>query len=132
MFAYLHCWMVHLRTRSDHTSNMAIFGGPRGTACTPIPSIRSSYGRVRDPLMLWNNHKAQRALFAVTCACAPSVAWAQVAGGLLPAIGMGYGSGDLRSSVESVLPGAPTVNLGPRWQYTASLGIDLGLTQTNS
>ena len=81
--------------------------------------------------MVCNNPRAKGVLLGITCAFAPAVAWAQVAGGLLPALGTGYSSGDLRGSVESVLPGAPTVNLGAGWHYTASVGVDIGLTQTS-
>lgn len=75
--------------------------------------------------------RARLAGLSVACACVPIAAWGQVAGGLLPTFGNSSISGGLRNAVASVLPGAPTVNTGLAWTYSASLGVDVGLTQTS-
>ncbi len=56
-----------------------------------------------------------------------SAAWAQ-AEGLLPATGVGGRGDDLRGAVSSILPNAPASVLGRAWEFGASLGVDVGVT----
>ncbi len=57
-----------------------------------------------------------------------SAAWAQAAGGLLPATGVGGRGQDLRSNLEGLLPNLPVRSIGRAWTISPSIGVDVGVT----
>ena len=75
------------------------------------------------PASLWPRlRRMLPALGAAACAAPP--AWAQFAGGASPL----QSGGGLRSTVESLLPNAPTAVAGPEWTYGGSITVNTGLT----
>jgi uncharacterized protein (PEP-CTERM system associated) len=68
-------------------------------------------------------------VLAVASLSLASQAWGQSATSLLPATGLVGGGGNLRSVVESVVPGTKsTVNAGLAWDVSGSIGGTLGAT----
>ena len=74
---------------------------------------------------------------ALGCA-APAASWAQISDGVtlapgsstaLPGTGLDTARvGDLRSALQSYLPGAPVRAIGPNFQVFPSIGVDVGVT----
>ncbi len=67
---------------------------------------------------------------ALGCVAGPATGWAQAGGGTtVPATGLDTSRvGDLRGTLEAYLPNAPPRTIGPNWQVSPSIGVDIGLT----
>jgi len=67
---------------------------------------------------------------ALGCSAGPAASWAQAGGGTtVPATGLDTTRvGDLRGTLQAYLPNAPPRTIGPNWQVSPSIGVDVGLT----
>jgi uncharacterized protein (PEP-CTERM system associated) len=67
---------------------------------------------------------------ALGCFAGPAASWAQAGGGTtVPATGLDTTRvGDLRGTLQAYLPNAPPRTIGPNWQVSPSIGVDIGLT----